>query len=212
MKALAVALLLVITVSPAVTVPVFPSRPEEDIGRSGLSGEYREYEDIILSFSIEHPDTGKTWNEDVLAYIKRYGDIIERYPTSPLVPTITLRIAELFSLLTSTTLDQYLQEQRKKYAEQHPGATAEELLAYDQLLQNEIPMEVINEDFRASLGRWLDVVIERYPTARHYSFDNYRFAYDDERVAALALYYRGLFFKANREVDWNRVQKEYPES
>lgn len=180
-----------------VLIDVFPTfaakKKPEEITKNNRIFEYFEYETTVLS-NLSNPNDSAipNWRELYLIKIKRYEEFINKYPNSPLLAEVKLRIAELYKDVEKKEVYPFRVELYKclsEYSDDN-GGTPEKR---DNCIKK----------FYENIGRWRDSVYSRkaadlllelvrdYGHTKRYNMEEPRlggFKWIDEEIGARSLY------------------------
>lgn len=173
-------------------VPVLTAYPAHGGNQPALA-EYIEYEKIVLTPLLDpRGPLIPNWRELYLAKIAKYKDYLKKYPGSPLVAEVKLRIAELALDTERPGIYQFRTKMYQCLAE-NAGESAE----------NEALRQDCIREFENATPKWRDPLytekavkillelVEKYGHKKRYSMREPKiggFEWDEEEIGTRALY------------------------
>lgn len=158
------------------------------------------YKFLVLSARVPQRGSAdykpESWRDTAIGNIVAWTEFIERYPKSPLVSHAYLRMAEWYLTIKKgdDRPDWYEGEEKKDPNEikDNPG--------------------VLDPVYVTEGLKLLNRVIARFPNDPYFGHvGDGEFAWND-KVGAVALYLRGLFFRGSCKQDLARLRRNYPDS
>lgn len=163
-------------------------------GRSDVG----DYEQLVLATRVErsgNPDDPLiSWRDTAIGYVVAWQEFIDRYPQSIFVPAAYIRMAEWYLTIKKTDgrPNWYVDEQNRdpNAIKDNPG--------------------LLDPVYAREAHKLLTKVIREYKDYPHYSYvGDGRFEWND-KVVAVALYDRAMFFRGSCRSDLERLAKEFP--
>ncbi len=201
-----------------VFIAVLPAIVAEETSEFTINSrllEYFEYETIVLSAFSEPRDSAiPNWRELYLWKVSRYEEFLKKYPDSPLLAEVKLRIAELYKDIEKKEVYPFTVELYRclsEYSDEKGGVLEER--------------EKCIKKFYENIGRWRDPVyaqkavnlllelVRDYGHVKRYGMEEPRlggFQWIDEEMGAISLYLlsKGTDPK-NKEKILLRILREY---
>lgn len=168
-----------------------------DVPAPGLS-DVADYERLLLTPRTErrgvNGEKPMSWKDEAVGHVIAWREFINRYPQSVLVPSAYLRMAEWYLTIkkTDSRTDWYEKDQ-----DQDPNATKDN-------------PELLDPVYAGEAFKLLTKAIREYKDYPHYShLGGGEFAWND-KVVAVALYERAMFFRGYCGKDLARLVAEFP--